>query len=646
MEMAMDKKDKEAIFKTQYRNFTLDTRTVKKEDRTVSLSFSSETPVRQRWGMEILSHDPGAVDLSMLNRGGALLVNHNTSDQVGVCESAVLGNDRRCSSDVRFGKSARAEEIFQDVVDGIRKNVSVGYEIIDIEEIPAEKMDRALLEMCQSEECKAYRVTKWLPKEITIATIPADSSVGVGRGRDHDDTESNLIIQERTLKMDEVKLTPEQIREKVLADQRIEAERVARETEAAKVLREKNETERVAEIEAVASKFSTRIANIDTMKADAIALKVPAELFRGSVYSKISDGKPLEGARIDLTEKEKKRYSVSRAIMHMLPENQGKMCLEREISNELAKRIGKETAGMFIDPEAIFESWARTFPNRLAQRSTLVTTTTTLGGNLVGTQIMPGQFIDLLRNRMKTAQAGVTMLTGLQQNCAIPKQSAAGSAYWVADNADLTGSNPTFGQVSLSPHNVGAYNDYSRQLLLQSTPSIDGLVVNDLVRIIALAIDAAIINGSGSAGQPTGILNWPSLTSNSDASISWTKIVAHESDVATANADVEGMGFMITPANRGKFKTTAKIGSTYPVFLMDDNNTMAGYPCWTTNQMPANTLLFGDWSQAVLAEWGLLSLLVDPYTGSKAGTVRVVAFESVDVGVRQVGAFSAGTSIS
>ncbi len=76
------------------------------------------------------------------------------------------------------------------------------------------------------------------------------------------------------------------------------------------------------------------------------------------------------------------------------------------------------------------------------------------------------------------------------------------------------------------------------------------------------------------------------------------------------------------------------------------NGEMNGYSSLITNQMTAAYVLFGDFSQALLAEWGTLDILADPYTGSNAGTTRVTCFVTVDVGVRQVGAFSAATDLS
>ncbi|RAS21512.1 HK97 family phage prohead protease [Paraburkholderia bryophila] len=137
--------------------------------RTVELAFSSETPVPRQFGIEVLSHAAGAVDLSRLNSGAALLMDHNFSDQIGVIESARIDSDRVGRAVVRFGNSARANEIFQDVQDGIRNLVSVGYRVLEI--VQSEQRDAG----------PVYTVTSWLPYEISFVSVPADPSVGIGR---------------------------------------------------------------------------------------------------------------------------------------------------------------------------------------------------------------------------------------------------------------------------------------------------------------------------------------------------------------------------------------------------------------------------------------------------------------------------------
>ncbi len=141
-----------------------------KEERTIPLSFSSEEPIERFFGVEILDHSPESIRMNRAKRGLPLLINHNRDGQIGIVEDISLGGDRKGRGKARFGKSAQATEIFNDVLDGIRKDTSVGYRI---HEMVLEK---------QEEDLATYRATDWEPMEISLVAVPADIQVGVGRG--------------------------------------------------------------------------------------------------------------------------------------------------------------------------------------------------------------------------------------------------------------------------------------------------------------------------------------------------------------------------------------------------------------------------------------------------------------------------------
>ena len=167
-----------------HRAAEFDRATFNEEKRTVELSFSSEEPVQRWFGYEILDHKPESVDLRRINLGGPLLMDHNTRDQIGVIEEARIGEDKKGRARVRFGSSTRAKEIFQDVKDGIRTNISVGYRVL---KLVTEKIEK---------EVETLRATSWLPLEISIVSVPADTTVGIGR--DDEPTFETTIETQRT----------------------------------------------------------------------------------------------------------------------------------------------------------------------------------------------------------------------------------------------------------------------------------------------------------------------------------------------------------------------------------------------------------------------------------------------------------------
>ena len=174
------------------RTISLDREELQTEERTLSLAFSSETPVERHFGTEILDHRAESVRLGRLNNSGPLLVNHNLDDQVGVVESARIDPDRFGRAQIRFGKSDRAEEIFLDVQDGIRTQVSVGYAI--------HKMEQT------QENPPVYRVTDFEPYELSIVASGADQSVGIGRDSEQTFQTEIIKFDSREQKMEQAQI--------------------------------------------------------------------------------------------------------------------------------------------------------------------------------------------------------------------------------------------------------------------------------------------------------------------------------------------------------------------------------------------------------------------------------------------------------
>ena len=160
---------------TMNREITLDLKELNEETRQVELSFSSEEPYSRWFGEEILSHEPGAVDLSRLNEIGCLLYNHNRDKVIGRIDNAWV-KDKRGYANVTFDDDAESEVIYQKVRSGTLKAVSVGYRVDSWEEVSAGKTSSNGTHIGP---CSIG--LKWQPHEISIVSVPADPTVGVGR---------------------------------------------------------------------------------------------------------------------------------------------------------------------------------------------------------------------------------------------------------------------------------------------------------------------------------------------------------------------------------------------------------------------------------------------------------------------------------
>lgn len=221
----------------------------------------------------------------------------------------------------------------------------------------------------------------------------------------------------------------------------------------------------------------------------------------------------------------------------------------------------------------------------------------------------------------------------------IPKQTGVGQSYWVTEGNAPTESGQTIGQVSFTPSTLGAFTDITRRFVKQTSLDAEQFVRNDLSRVIAIELDRAGINGSGSGAEPQGILQNSSVTTvamgANGAAPTWAKTVELESTIAAANADSGNMAYLTSCVGRGKMKTTEKGSAGYPVYLWGDQNQVNGYRAMATNQVPSNltkgtgtnltAMIFGDFSTVMYAFWGGLDVLVDPYTQSSSGGIRVVA---------------------
>lgn len=595
---------------------------INQEERTVSLSFSSEVPAKRWYGYETLDHSPESVDLTRLNNGGAFLLNHDSDKHIGVIQSARIEN-RKGKAVVRFGDSEFAKEIFSDVVNGIRSLVSVGYRIYEY--ILEKKID----------EEEYYRVTRWEPLEVSLVSIPVDTSVGVGRqveGKNNHRRENNMNtepIPGATPGTD-----PQAIPGATPETDPGQDENMVRVSLA-------NERERAAEILAVSQKFKLP----DDYTKKALSEGVSIEQFKAGALSHVAkgaktpiDSSSTDGGGLDMSNGDVGRYSLSRlmkAIVENRPQDAG---FEVDVSQEITRKLGRAPTGIYVPHEVLIgKSYTE-----MAKRDLLAS-----GGasSLVSTDALPDSFIGMLRNRIVVNQLNPTVLTGLMGSIDIPKQTGAATSAWIAtEGTAVTASDQTFTNVSLSAKTVAADTIIGRQAIIQANPSIEMLVMNDLIEVLARAIDLGALNGSGAAGQPTGILNTAGIGAVAGASLAWAGVVEFETDVLAANAGANDLYYVMSAAVQGLLKTRTKDAGS-GMFLIEDGR-MNGYDVIMSNQMPASTILFGDFSDLILAYWGVLDLLIDPYSLSANRNIRVSSTQYCDVGVRHAGSFSASSTVT
>lgn len=306
-----------------------------------------------------------------------------------------------------------------------------------------------------------------------------------------------------------------------------------------------------------------------------------------------------------------------------------------EYSAEIARRSGRPANGCYLPIE------------NLATRG-LSVGTASAGGHTVATNLLANSMIDMLRPRAKVLRAGARVLTGLQGNVAIPRQTAASAAYWVTEDEAPTESQPAFDQIQMSPRTVAAWTEISRKLLLQSSVGIQDFVSSDLLATIGLAIDAACIGGLGGA-QPTGILNTSGVQTQAIAGSAptWAEIVSMHTKCAADSYEEPGVAYLMSSKGKAALATTEKFtGSGVYIWdaarNQDEDGSIGGVRALVSNNVPQNlgtgsnehAMLCGVWSDLIVGLWGSVDLLLDPYSKSTTGALRVTVFQDLDIAIR------------
>tara|TARA_R110002167_G_scaffold118620_1_gene295314 strand:+ start:152 stop:2158 length:2007 start_codon:yes stop_codon:yes gene_type:complete len=596
-EVSMADNEEERDIDTALRFRTIDLSTassIDEENRRVRIGVSSTEPVERSFGMEVLGHDAGDINMEFIASGRApLLLDHDMTKQIGVIEEFKLDETaQRTIAVVRFGKSALAREVFEDVKDGIRMNISVGYRI--------DKLTR------MNDKDENYYKAKWTAFEVSSVSVPADQSVKVGVGRSK---EKNIThkIEVKTMEKQDINL--DEVRTQTIDEAKAEFKRNSK------------------EIIDLAARHNKR-----DLADKAIGEGVSIEEFRGQLLNEISNNTPLETpSEIGMSKEEVKRFSLIKAIRALANPSdrraQQDAEFEFECSATAAREQGKTAQGIML-PSDVLRNWNRDM-------------NTSDDSGLVAEDYRGGDFIDVLRNSSSVMQAGATMLRGLQGNVVIPKKTAGAAGGWIAtEGAAAAESEFTTGSVTMSPKVIGAFTDATRLLLQQSSLDVENLIRNDLTQALATAIDLGALAGTGSSGQPTGISGTSGIntTTFAAATPTWAEIVAMESAVANDNALNGSLGYICRPADFGTLKTVEKASGTAQ-FVVNPDNSMNGYNVVRSNQVTSGDFYFGNFADLLIGMYGGLDITVDPYALSTSGGVRIVALQTVDVAVRHAVSF-------
>ena len=631
-------------------------------DETLTFSFSSEAPVDRWFGREILVHEKGAMDLSRMNDGAPWLWGHDPNKVLGVVEKAWLGEDRRLYSTVRWSPNTldKGNEEYkrrQDIQAGITRNVSFAYEIKDIDE-----------------RADGFYVTSWPVLEVSSVSVPADQSVGLGRSMDEPAPEPEPATEPTAPAELTVTVDPESIKlavsEELLSMQLQHAERAdtpvqtPMTTETINVAEVQSEArlaerDRVASIKSMCDQFhlsdlAEKLIN-DDASIDAAREVVMSQLgmrkvqFEGKVHD-------AGAADLGLSKREVRRYSFLRVAQYLAdpnPRTAEAAGFELEVARAAQAKHSRSANGVLIP-------WEVLSSNRAAETPGQSVGVFGDGGALVGSNRLDAQFIDLIRNRSAFLNSGLTMLSGLEGNVEIPKKLGSSTYYFVGENAEVTNSKLGFGLVNMIPRTIGVRVPISRRMMIQASPDVENLVRIDMAESVALGMDSTIGYGTGSNGQPLGIINTTGIGSvtldggadkafpaslgggTHDCGV-WGNYVDLETALAANNLDAGSMSYVMNSVVKGALKQTLRASAAGSDYIMTDAGEVNGYPVVVSNQMQTNDVLFGNYSDCVVGMWSGLDVVIDPYTQSASGQVILTVHQDFDVAVRRPQSFALGT---
>lgn len=626
-----------------HRFFKIEAAEFDDEKQAFTFTFSSEYPGERYFGVEILDHSEGAVNLDRMNSGGAFCLNHDTVyGHVGSHEWARLfSKEGVCRGRAFLSKNnPRAVREYLDIKDGIRRHVSTSYWVHDI------KLIRQ-----RDDGVDEWLVTKWEVLENSTVAVPFDPTVGVGRAIPMKSERPAEESREKEKVMDDTKTIEAPEAPKAPAAPRVDigAERADAE---AKVMERVNKILKAGEKMGAADLAAKCIAEGRTY----------AEFVEAVLESRGAHA-PAEPPRAGLTEKETRRFSLLNLVRAASdPDNKASRKaagFELEAcaaSREAAEKAGYTVRGEYSIPTEVMEE------KREYRGPTKRDVTVGPGGTgqyLVDTTML--SMVDLLDNAMMVRRLGAQVFGNLTGDVAFPKVTGGVTTYWVGEQEDVTESDPSFGSVILRPHTIGTYTDLTRRTLIQTSIQIENWLRARQMTDLALGVDLAAINGSGASNEPLGVLGTTGIGSvaggTDGAAPTYAHMCALEREVSVDNALLGRVAFLTNPKVRYKLRQTpenATVPNSRWVYEGDgpESGKILGYPAFITNQVPStlvkgssgavcSAVILGNWSDLYLGYWGPVSVNIDTATLSKSGGIRVVSLQDVDVALPRPQSFAA-----
>jgi HK97 family phage major capsid protein len=624
------------------------------EKRTVNVIFSDESPIYRYAYYKgnyiecyvILSHDPGAVDLSRYNDKANLLWDHNDSTPIGVIEGALIDSMKKQGKCVvRFGKGDFASEKFNDYADGILTKFSVGCEPFDYDN------DATLLG--EHEGIPLFRMNKWSPFELSGVCIPANANAKVGlamQGKEvpKADAANEARKAEEMAKAEEQKNKLKEIKmSDPIAEQKpVDVEAFRKEGREAEAIRQR-------EIGAFADNFKSN-AKIQDYARESKEKGTSFEDFARQAV-KLNAEKPEPVSQVGMSKKEVESFDIMKVVRALYSgirpdEMEG---IEGESHRAIASKMSTQPRGYCLPNEIQKRKMDLSFlPEeyraKVAEKFTVQVAGT--GSYLVDQYHDAAGFVELLYAESLIPQLSPMMISGLVGDMDIPKLTTGHTIYSVAESTAGTKSNPVLGRVLLQPKTITGLSTVSRKMIKQATPAIRTILMADLASSIAETVDKYITQGTGSDSQPAGLakaLTDASISAINCTSMTYAKMLSFVTALKNAKAYKNGVRILTTPDIIAIPANTQKVANTFsPLYDYDSKRTI-GIPTVDSANCKSGHLFAGNFSDMIVADWGAVELdMVEDTTNPNSGDKTLRAFFDFDLGIRRAASFQWTSSVT
>lgn len=607
------------------------------ENRTVTVSFSSESEVlRNVWDLgipfetaarladalesenfyEVLGHEEGEYDFERLMTSGPVLLDHDRQKHIGTVRNVHV-KDKRGMAEMVLSRRQEAQDVLNDMADGILKDTSVGSTI------------REFRIVGERDGIPVLRATKWTAREVSLVSMGADLAVGVNRSEA--DAQRAKYHSNKNSNTKEVNMSDNADNK---PDPKID---IQAETKRAIEKERKRAAEVLDAIDFCRDERGLEIPDDTRKQADDNSWgynEVCAHvLSKQPASNRGADTKVLD----EMQRKEKRGFSVLRAISGAMSKN-GVQGFEAEVMKEIESVTGQRSAegGLLIPLSA------------LSTQRSMLAGVFDQGGSTV--PVETGPMIEKLDPVPVVEQAGAMMLRGLNSPVSFPRHTTAAVAQWVGEAQEVEKSTPGTDDVMLTPHGLAAYVEISRQLALTSSIDVEAFVRGEILRRINLGIDKAALVGSGTNGVPKGLFALAASAINEVTfgdPPTWKKILEFEGAIEDQDGLDGTLAWITSAPVKQAWKGTSKdTGSG--LFLATQDNTANGYPVLVTSQLAgtigANKVVFGNFMQLMVGMYGAIEILVDQSASlQRRGLIGLTGLAHADVAVRQGKAFARST---